>query len=370
MTEDRGAQAPGWAKRLVEGLSGQLADLVTERVMRRVQASAGRVTPEGAPTTDPLAIALKEIAALRWNAKLMGLAMAQDLYAQGKAGPGAVLPGRATRVGLTSKLCTQADIESEWLRFWCGQLQIVPMYNRKVWEYGFVLQALWEGGHLRTGAQGLGFAVGTELTPSYLASRNIQVLATDLAGEDQRAEDWAQTAQHADAVEPLLRPKLVRRERFLANCRFRPVDMNAIPADLHGQFDFCWSMCSFEHVGSIEQGLEFVRNSVRCLKPGGIAVHTTEMNLEPDGETIANWGTVLFQPRHMADLAQRLAADGHELLPLNLDAGTGMLDRFIDVPPYEHQAEGTMAFPMSPHLRLSIDGFPVTSVGLIVRAGG
>ncbi len=358
-----------WTTRTLNRATGPLVDAVADLVLQRL-ASGGRAAGDGPPARDPLSLALKEIAALRWNTKLMGLALAERFYAEGKAGPGAVLPGRATRIGLTSKLCTQADIESEWLRFWCGQLQIVPFYSRKIWEYGFVLQALWEGGQLRSGAQGLGFAVGTELTPAYFASRNIQVLATDLAEQDARSGDWAQTDQHAASLEGLLRPNLVRRERFLANCRYRPVDMNAIPADLHGQFDFCWSMCSFEHVGSIEKGLEFVRNSVRCLKPGGIAVHTTEMNLETEGETVDHWGTVLFQPRHFAELSRRLAEDGHELLALDLDPGTGLLDRFIDVPPYDFQPHPAMTFPAAPHLRLTVDGFPVTSVGLIVRAGG
>lgn len=362
-------QASAWASRALDRATTPLVDAVADQVIKRLGLHS-RLAPDGTPARDPLSMALKELAALRWNTKLMGLALAERFYAEGKAGPGATLPGTATRVGLTSKLCTQADIESDWLRFWCGQLQIVPFYSRKIWEYGFVLQALWEGGQLRSGAQGLGFAVGTELTPSYLAGRHIQVLATDLAGEDGRADNWAQTDQHAASLEGLLRPNLVRRERFLANCRFRPVDMNAIPEELHGQFDFCWSMCSFEHVGSIEQGLEFVRNSVRCLKPGGIAVHTTEMNLETEGETVDNWPTVLFQPRHFAELSRRLAADGHELLALDTDAGTGLLDRFIDVPPYDLQPHPALAFPTAPHLRLTVDGFPVTSVGLIVRAGG
>ena len=46
----------------------------------------------------------------------------------------------------------------------------------------------------------------------------------------------------------------------------------AIDTDCHGQFDFVWSACAFEHLGSILNGLEFVVNSVKCLKPGGVVL--------------------------------------------------------------------------------------------------
>ena len=170
-------------------------------------------------------------------------------------------------------------------------------------------------------------------------------------------------------LDQLFRPDLVSRDKFLRFCSFQSVDMNAIPADLYGRFDFCWSMCSFEHLGSVERGLEFVRNSVKCLKPGGVAAHTTEFNFEPGVETIDNWPTVLFQRRHIEELARRLRSDGHELVPVNFDSGTGLLDRFIDVPPYPHQPYPLLSYPGVPHLRLSVDGFPSTSIGLIVRAG-
>jgi len=224
-------------------------------------------------------------------------------------------------------------------------------------------------GQARPRHQGLGFAVGNEKLPAYFASQSIEILATDLGQDDTRSKAWQDTKQHSKTLEQLFRPDLVSRDKFLNLCSFQSVDMNAIPTDLYGRFDFCWSMCSFEHLGSVERGLEFVRNSVQCLRPGGVAAHTTEFNFEPSEETIDNWPTVLFQPRHLEELAKRLASDGHELLTVNFDPGAGLLDRFIDLPPYPHDPHPSLSYPASPHLRLSVDGFPSTSVGLVVRAG-
>jgi SAM-dependent methyltransferase len=340
------------------------------RVLDSVYASAQRTHHNGQPRLDPLALALRQIAVMRWSIKSMGAKLAKDLYESGRlSGPS---PSSPERIDLRSKLCCQADIESDWLRYWCDQLRVAPVYSRKIWEYGFVLQAIWEAGFLEAGRCGLGFAVGREQLPSYFASREVRVLATDLAGSDERSRVWQDTDQHAsDVLEGLYFHDLVNRESFARSCSFRSVDMNHIPDDLHGKFDFCWSMCSFEHVGSLEQGLEFVRNSVKCLRPGGCAVHTTEFSFEQTDETTDNWPTVLFQRRHIDELQNRLARDGHHLISVDYNPGDGDLDIFVDVPPYSWDTRPLLTFPpAAPQIRLSVDGFPVTSIGLIVRAKG
>ncbi len=35
----------------------------------------------------------------------------------------------------------------------------------------------------------------------------------------------------------------------------------------------------FEHIGGLEAGLDFVVNAMEFLKPGGVAIHTTEVRL-------------------------------------------------------------------------------------------
>jgi hypothetical protein len=46
-----------------------------------------------------------------------------------------------------------------------------------------------------------------------------------------------------------------------------------------------------------------------------------------------------------------------------------MMDCFVDLSPFG-EAGSPLGVVFPPHLRLSVRGFPVTSAGLIVRAGG
>ena len=65
------------------------------------------------------------------------------------------------------------------------------------------------------------------------------------------------------------------RTEFAQRVTFRPVDMNALPADLTG-FDFAWSSCALERLGTLEAGMDFVLAQMGCLRPGGVGVHPTE----------------------------------------------------------------------------------------------
>ena len=107
--------------------------------------------------------------------------------------------------------------------------------------------------------------------------------------------------------------------------------------------------------------------AMRCLRPGAVAVHTTELDLDPTGEDLARGPTVAYRHRHLERLARSLAARGHRMLPLDEAPAEGAFDRLIDLPPYAPPGgPGSDA----PHLRLALDGRPVTSVGLVLRAGG
>jgi SAM-dependent methyltransferase len=304
---------------------------------------------------------------LTTNIKVLGAALARQHYAAGLAGPGLAAPEDPVLVRLGGRVCRQADIESPWLHHWCARLGMVPVYHRKVWEECFLAQALWEAGMLAPGRRGLGFAVGREVMPAFLAAQGAEVLATDLAASDARARMWHETGQHAQATEHLFYPHLVERAAFDARVRFRPVDMHAIPADLRqGEFDFCWSVCSFEHLGNLRAGMDFVTRAMDCLRPGGVAVHTTEFNPQESGPTIERGVTVLYQRRHIEALAARLSAAGHEVLPIDFDAGGGMLDGFVDLPPFA-ASDGAAPVPDTPHLRKALGEHAATSIGLVIR---
>ncbi len=313
----------------------------------------------------------REAAMLRLSVKAVAAELVRQRWEAGLAGPAAALPAEPVEAGLGSRACRQADIEADWLRHWCGRLGIWPTYHRKVWEVCFIAQAAWEAGALAPGKRALGFAVGQEALPSLFAASGMAVVATDLPAGDARAREWRRTGQHAGsdeaALAALFRPGLVEAEAFARNVAFRPADMRRIPAGLlDGGFDLVWSSCAMEHLGGLGEGADFVLSAMRCLRPGGVAVHTTEFNTDAAGGTLRRGTTVLFQRPHLDALAERLAAAGDRLLPLDAGPGTGPLDAFVDLPPFGEAAGG----PEPPHLRLSIRGFPATSAGLVVVKGG
>jgi 2-polyprenyl-3-methyl-5-hydroxy-6-metoxy-1,4-benzoquinol methylase len=230
-------------------------------------------------------------------------------------------------------------------------------YHRKIWEHIYIVQALYERNYLSSNKRGLGFAVGLEPLSALFAKFGCQIVATDLNVND--ALGWLQTNQHSNNnLLALNRNGICPSELFTERVSFRNVDMNAIPDDLT-DFDFCWSSCAFEHLGSIEKGLTFVLNAMKTLKPGGIAIHTTEYNLQSDEQTIDNSPAfVIFRKQDILKLVQELTTRGHSVLPLDFSAGDGVVDKFVDLPPY---------FRKKMHLKLWLEGYVSTSIGLIIR---
>ncbi len=336
-----------------------------EKVRDALREFARSVDPSnGNPNTEPLWELVRDIGIVKLNVKNMGYDIARALGTSRISDAPAVAPD----IRLGWRASTQQDIESDWVAYWCAQLGVQPLYHRKLWELPYVLQNLWTFGKIRPGMRGLGFGCGEEAIPSYLAANGVEVVATDLPPDHESAVGWRNTAQHTDSLDKIWRPHLVSKADFQRLVTLEYVDMNAIPEALR-EFDFCWSICAFEHVGSIEKGLKFIENSMNTLKSGGVSVHTTEFNFR-DGPTIDNWGTVLFQQKHFEELARRLNAAGHKAEPISFDLGTGVLDRFIDLPPYS-DLPPTMVdnedFPA--HLKLTVDGFPSTCYGVVVERG-
>lgn len=257
-----------------------------------------------------------------------------------------------------STLCRQDSFEQPYFGYWARKVGWPPSYHRKLWEFVYICQSLWERGAIRPEARGLGFGVGREPLTAYFASENCNIVATDMASSAAVEKGWSQTIQHAAGTEALRYANICPNDVFDRRVEFRVCDMNAVTDDLTG-FDFCWSACAFEHLGSIEQGLRFVERSLATLKPGGWAVHTTEFNVSSDANTIDRAATVLFRRSDFERLAKRLADLGHRPAPLDFTAGLLPLDRYIDVPPYRE----------TPHLKLAIEGYASTSFGFIVQKG-
>ncbi len=267
------------------------------------------------------------------------------------------------RAFLKSALCTQEQLESDVFTGWAERLRPAwdhgksgkkVLLHRKLWEWLFAVQALHERGLLAPGKRGLGFGVGREPLAALFASFGCEIVATDLDPERAHQAGWVGTHQHASALDHLNEYGLCDPAVFAKNVSYRSVDMNHIPAELGG-FDFTWSSCAFEHLGSVVHGQEFLLEQMKCLKPGGFGVHTTEFNLSSNTKTVDFFHTVLFRRRDIDWLVEELRKDNH-LVELDLDPGTGLADGHIDAPPYSEV-----------HLRVRLEEFVTTSIGLIVR---
>lgn len=339
--------------------------MIDEQVIdTRVHELLSLFTPDSALNVHRLRQVANAIEPLALNIKQMGYMLARQL-AEALPPPG---PSEARQVDLPNSLSTQAAIESDWARHWCNELKIPVVYHRKIWELAFVMQSIHDRGHIRPGARGLGFGCGQEALPSYFASRDMTIVATDQPPQSAAEAGWVHTGQHATAIEQCFMPHLVDRSRFDRNVAMRFVDMNDIPDDLTG-FDFCWSICALEHLGSIDRGLAFIENSMKTLRPGGLSVHTTEFNIRDDGGTVDNWPTVAFQRRHMERITARLRAQGHKVAPFDYSLGDGPLDRFVDLPPFVQDLPDNINKWLGDpaHIKLAMDGLVVTCIGIAVE---
>jgi 2-polyprenyl-3-methyl-5-hydroxy-6-metoxy-1,4-benzoquinol methylase len=283
----------------------------------------------------------------------------QDLATESTASAPAPSPaGRPRQAGArTLDACCVVrarDFRQPWFAERAAELGEPLVVHRKLWEFCVIAQVCRE--HMAPGARALGFGVGLEPLAAWFARQGASVLATDRPDETM---EWDDTHQHARGMEQLRHPGVCPDTEFEARVRFLPLDMNAIPDELcRGAFDFTWSAGSFEHIGGIDQGLEFFRRQMACLRPGGLAVHTTEYNPIAYAPTLEEHNLSLFRVQELAILAERLAVQGDRLWPLDLASGLEDADQHIDRAPYG-----------LPHLKLALGSFVTTSVLLVARRG-
>ena len=258
-----------------------------------------------------------------------------------------------------SELCKAKDVQTDWYHRWCMAIGETPRYHRKQWEYIYIIQSLWERGCLEKGKKGLVFAVGTEPLPSVFASMGCDITATDIHPERGTTLGWTNKDQLCFGLDSLNTRGLCGHDEFLRRVTYQPVDMNHIPDHLR-DYDFNWSSCSFEHLGSIQRGFNFLRNQLKTLQTGGWAVHTTEYNISSNDQTMDNnESTVIFRQRDIDSIVEQLRSEGHYVERLDYSLGGLPEDYHVDLFPYKQDI----------HLRLQLDEYVATSIGLIIQKG-
>lgn len=256
---------------------------------------------------------------------------------------------------LRSQACSKSQIDGARFAAVCDALDQRRLCHRKQWEWCYTVAALEERTMLQPGRRGLGFGVGTEPLTSYFAARGCDIVATDMPAQNPDHASWADTDQHARTLGQLNQHGLCAPEVLSRRVSFEPVDMTAVPEHLT-DFDFVWSCCAMEHLGSLDAGADFVVRSMDCLKPGGVAVHTTEFNVSDGERTVEKGPTVAYRRSDLEELASRLGEQGHHV-DLCFELGRTRADLHVDVVPFTNT-----------HLRVMLDEYVITSFGLIVTA--
>lgn len=232
-----------------------------------------------------------------------------------------------------------SDFDKPWYEHWAKKLKQTEqgkgkyhLHANKFWQNAVMVQALDERGVLENGKTCIGFGVGKERLPALFASMGIKVTATDQDFTQAKAKQW-KNDQLAEGAFSLNEDKICEPELFKKNVSYSQVDMRKIPKKFHGKYDFLWSNCALGHLGSIENGMKFIKQSLECLRPGGWAVHTTEFNILSNDETVAKGDTVIFRAKDIYNLGVELTKLGYKCEPFHFTPGRLETDARVSLRP-------------------------------------
>jgi len=264
-------------------------------------------------------------------------------------------------------VCRFEHFNEAWYARWCAILKLddvslpFPQRNlhRKAWEFCAIAQALDERNVLTEGKHGVGFAVGREPLVSLFASKGATVLATDV-GDEAISKLWQSDNQHSAQREDLFVPHLIEKDPFDARVTYQPADMRELAGFEPRSYDFVWSACALEHLGSLAAGLTFIRQSAGLLKKGGVAVHTSEYNVSSDDATLETPTQVIYRRQDMKALAAELSGLGYAVEDFDFDSGNHKYDLEYDRLPW--YADGRK------HIKLQLGNFIATSIMIVIRA--
>jgi hypothetical protein len=273
----------------------------------------------------------------------------------------------------TSNLCNHEAFLTKDYEDFCNLICEKKRIHRKQWEFYIIYKKILE--HLINfdGKRGLGFAVGQEVLVPLFLKQNALLTVSDLDPNDPHSNAWINSSQHiVNGFEKYIESGYITKDLFLNNCKFEFINMNNIPRIfLNNEYDFIWSSCALEHLGSIHKGLNYILNSLKCLKKGGIAVHTTEFNFKSNDKTLETPGCVSYRKQDFDWLINEVQELGYYIEPINYNRADTVVNNHIDDFPY-NGSSSAIFFDLNnyevlkSHINLKIDGHCSTSIFIVI----
>jgi len=238
-----------------------------------------------------------------------------------------VTSDRPTFHSPVSQTMTASQIDEDAYRACVRALALDGTSPASDWKQAFVLQTLDCYGLIEAHAHGLALGDSESPLAAALVARSCPITSALHVIDEGSATDSSRRRF----------PALCPDALFDARCLARNFDPRAIDDDLRG-FDFLWSIDMATRLGSVADGRAFLQQSLRCLRPGGIAVHMFDILAR--GE--ASDADQAISRQRIEAIALTLISKGNDVAQLNFGDGAQALA----------SADGTAPF------------------GLIVRRGG
>jgi SAM-dependent methyltransferase len=169
-----------------------------------------------------------------------------------------------------NRLCYIEDWQNSEIKETISALQFSPeIIQRRDWEWALSIIAMRRFGKLNNNSKALGVASATEVILFYLANILNHVYATDLYDSSKFRHTPSDFPENPKKYAPF-----PYKEDALTVLRMDATNLE-FPSE---SFDIAFSISSIEHFGGRNHSgaLKGLREIERVLKPGGLAVITTE----------------------------------------------------------------------------------------------
>lgn len=263
------------------------------------------------------------------------------------------------------KVCDAADwFDPQVLEIIQGELNEIPRFHRKQWEFAMIFLALRKLGFLNGECVGLSMGAGKERLMYSIARHVRHLTVTDLYNP---GTTW--DCANTDDPDEFIRTDMPIRVD-ISKLKALRMDMRSLEFS-DNTFDFCYSSCAIEHIGRKPEFLKHLNETYRVLRDGGVYVFTTEFHYGM--ELIEHPNNYIFP----AEYLNRLISETDYLSEFTFDAYITRHKINYPVPhnmtniafsgPHLLSAGNFREFP---HLQLLKGAFPFTSALLVLRKKG